>query len=172
MEGRLVPRVSQDRFADAGARSRRPFLCAYQRQATEAYPNPRPATELLSDDNCPLSPPRPTLLHHLDTPSPSEVAVFDSRTTSKPAFPTVGGEEGEPRTPQTHNVFPGITGTMGDSKEFTYKEVAEHTGKKDLFIVVHDEVYNASSFVDEHPYVRQQICVRVQRKVPSASANI
>lgn len=42
---------------------------------------------------------------------------------------------------------------MADSKEYTYKEIAEHTGKKDLFIVVHDEVYNASSFVDEHPYV-------------------
>lgn len=36
-------------------------------------------------------------------------------------------------------------------KEFTYAQVAEHNTKKDLFIVVHDKVYNASSFVDEHP---------------------
>ena len=42
---------------------------------------------------------------------------------------------------------------MSDGKELTYKEVADHTSKKDLFIVVHDEVFNASSFVDEHPYV-------------------
>lgn len=42
---------------------------------------------------------------------------------------------------------------MSDGKELTYKEVSEHTSKKDLFIVVHDEVFNASSFVDEHPYV-------------------
>jgi cytochrome b involved in lipid metabolism len=39
------------------------------------------------------------------------------------------------------------------SKEYTYSDVAEHNTKKDLFIVVHDKVYNASSFVDEHPYV-------------------
>jgi hypothetical protein len=39
-------------------------------------------------------------------------------------------------------------------KEFTYSDVSEHNTKKDLYIVVHDKVYNASSFVDEHPYVR------------------
>jgi cytochrome b involved in lipid metabolism len=39
------------------------------------------------------------------------------------------------------------------SKEFTYSDVSEHTTKKDLYIVVHDKVYDASSFVDEHPYV-------------------
>jgi hypothetical protein len=38
-------------------------------------------------------------------------------------------------------------------KEFTYSDVSEHTTKKDLYIVVHDKVYDASSFVDEHPYV-------------------
>ena len=36
-------------------------------------------------------------------------------------------------------------------KEYTYSDVSEHASKKDLFIVVHDKVYNASSFVDEHP---------------------
>ena len=42
---------------------------------------------------------------------------------------------------------------MADLKEFTYSDVSEHATKKDLYIVVHDKVYNASSFVDEHPYV-------------------
>ena len=42
---------------------------------------------------------------------------------------------------------------MSDGKEMTYAEVAEHTGKKDLFVVIHDEVFDTSSFVDEHPYV-------------------
>lgn len=42
---------------------------------------------------------------------------------------------------------------MADSKEYTYSDVSEHTSKKDLFMVIHDKVYNASSFVDEHPYV-------------------
>ncbi|KAL2870796.1 cytochrome b5-like heme/steroid binding domain-containing protein [Aspergillus lucknowensis] len=40
---------------------------------------------------------------------------------------------------------------MSANKEFTYKEVAEHNTKKDLYLVVHDKVYNCSSFVDEHP---------------------
>lgn len=36
-------------------------------------------------------------------------------------------------------------------KEYTYSDVSEHASKKDLFLVVHDKVYNCSSFVDEHP---------------------
>lgn len=42
---------------------------------------------------------------------------------------------------------------MSDSKELTYEEVSGHNNKKDLFVVIHDKIYNASSFVDEHPYV-------------------
>jgi cytochrome b5 len=37
------------------------------------------------------------------------------------------------------------------SQELTYAEVAAHSSKKDLYVVIHDKVYNASSFVDEHP---------------------
>ena len=37
------------------------------------------------------------------------------------------------------------------SEELSYAEVAKHSTKKDLYIVIHDKVYNASSFVDEHP---------------------
>ncbi|KAF2009496.1 cytochrome b5 [Aaosphaeria arxii CBS 175.79] len=37
------------------------------------------------------------------------------------------------------------------TKEFTYSDVSEHATKKDLYMVVHDKVYNCSSFVDEHP---------------------
>ncbi|KAK5737325.1 hypothetical protein LTR17_006742 [Elasticomyces elasticus] len=40
---------------------------------------------------------------------------------------------------------------MSESKELTYSDVSEHTSKKDLYLVVHDKVYNCSSFVDEHP---------------------
>jgi cytochrome b5 len=40
---------------------------------------------------------------------------------------------------------------MSDTKELTYAEVAEHNSKKDLYVVIHDKVYNASSFIDEHP---------------------
>ena len=39
--------------------------------------------------------------------------------------------------------------------EYTYQDVAEHNTKKDLFIVVHDKVYDATKFVDEHPYGHQ-----------------
>jgi len=37
------------------------------------------------------------------------------------------------------------------SKEFTYSDVSEHTSKKDLYMVIHDKVYDTSAFVDEHP---------------------
>lgn len=50
---------------------------------------------------------------------------------------------------------------MSETKEFTYSDVSEHASKKDLYIVVHDKVYDCTSFVDEHPYVapyRQPIC--------------
>ena len=37
------------------------------------------------------------------------------------------------------------------SKELTYSEVAAHTSKKDLYLVIHDKIYDTASFVDEHP---------------------
>jgi len=40
---------------------------------------------------------------------------------------------------------------MSAEKEYTYSDVSEHASKKDLFVVIHDKVYNASSFIDEHP---------------------
>ena len=47
---------------------------------------------------------------------------------------------------------------MSDTKELTYSDVSEHTSKKDLYVVIHDKIYNASSFVDEHPYVSVLLC--------------
>jgi len=37
------------------------------------------------------------------------------------------------------------------SGEYTFSEVSQHSTKKDLWLVVHDKVYNVTSFVDEHP---------------------
>ncbi|KAI0391095.1 cytochrome b5 [Xylariaceae sp. FL0594] len=37
------------------------------------------------------------------------------------------------------------------TKEFTYQDVAEHNTKKDLYVVIHDKVYDTTKFVDEHP---------------------
>jgi cytochrome b involved in lipid metabolism len=45
-------------------------------------------------------------------------------------------------------------------KEFTFKEVSAHTTKKDLHVIIHDKVYDVTSFVDEHPYVSPFIPVR------------
>ena len=36
---------------------------------------------------------------------------------------------------------------------FTYAEVTTHSSKEDLYVVIHDKVFDASSFVDEHPLV-------------------
>ncbi|KAH9826904.1 cytochrome b5 [Teratosphaeria destructans] len=40
---------------------------------------------------------------------------------------------------------------MAETKTYTYSDVSEHTTKKDVWMVIHDKVYDASSFVDEHP---------------------
>ncbi|KAJ5991281.1 hypothetical protein N7499_011939 [Penicillium canescens] len=40
---------------------------------------------------------------------------------------------------------------MSGSAEFTFKQIAEHNTKKDLYLIVHDKVYDCTSFVDEHP---------------------
>ncbi|EXJ61387.1 cytochrome-b5 reductase [Cladophialophora psammophila CBS 110553] len=37
------------------------------------------------------------------------------------------------------------------SQELTYAEVSKHNTKKDLYVVIHDKIYNASTFIDEHP---------------------
>lgn len=42
---------------------------------------------------------------------------------------------------------------MSADKEFTYQDVAAHNTKKDVFVVIHDKVYDCTKFVDEHPYV-------------------
>ncbi|KAJ5856412.1 uncharacterized protein N7529_010356 [Penicillium soppii] len=40
---------------------------------------------------------------------------------------------------------------MAEIKELTFSEIAEHNTKKDLYLIVHDKVYDCTSFVDEHP---------------------
>lgn len=49
------------------------------------------------------------------------------------------------------------------SAELTYQDVAEHNTKKDIYVVVHDKIYDVTKFVDEHPCVSpfsaQRCCV-------------
>ncbi|MCJ1245259.1 hypothetical protein MMC30_002462 [Trapelia coarctata] len=40
---------------------------------------------------------------------------------------------------------------MSSTQELTYSDVSEHSSKKDLYLVIHDKIYNATTFVDEHP---------------------
>ncbi|KAJ5354486.1 hypothetical protein N7541_005530 [Penicillium brevicompactum] len=40
---------------------------------------------------------------------------------------------------------------MSEIKDLTFQEIAEHNTKKDLYLIVHDKVYDCTSFVDEHP---------------------
>ncbi|KAK1579769.1 cytochrome b5 [Colletotrichum navitas] len=35
--------------------------------------------------------------------------------------------------------------------ELTYQDVAEHNTKKDIYMVIHDKIYDVTKFVDEHP---------------------
>ncbi|KAL8693847.1 MAG: hypothetical protein Q9218_001403 [Villophora microphyllina] len=40
---------------------------------------------------------------------------------------------------------------MSETQELTFSDVASHNSKKDLYLVVHDKVYDATKFIDEHP---------------------
>ncbi|EPS34000.1 putative cytochrome b5 [Penicillium oxalicum] len=40
---------------------------------------------------------------------------------------------------------------MSETKELTLTEVAAHNTKKDLYMIIHEKVYDVTSFVDEHP---------------------
>eukprot|EP00918_Siedleckia_nematoides_P062679 GHVU01136628.1.p1 GENE.GHVU01136628.1~~GHVU01136628.1.p1 ORF type:complete len:155 (+),score=25.26 GHVU01136628.1:60-467(+) len=40
---------------------------------------------------------------------------------------------------------------MAETKELTYADISSHSSKKDLYLVIHDKVYDSTSFVDEHP---------------------
>ncbi|CAK7265784.1 hypothetical protein SEPCBS57363_001761 [Sporothrix epigloea] len=40
---------------------------------------------------------------------------------------------------------------MDAVKEYTYQDVAEHNTNSDLFMVIHDKVYDVTKFIDEHP---------------------
>ncbi|TGZ83883.1 putative cytochrome b5 [Ascodesmis nigricans] len=44
-----------------------------------------------------------------------------------------------------------MSDAVAAEKLYTYEDVKGHTTKKDLWMVVHDKVYDVSSFVDEHP---------------------
>lgn len=46
---------------------------------------------------------------------------------------------------------------MSETKELTLTEVAAHNTKKDLYMIIHEKVYDVTSFVDEHPYVPPRI---------------
>ncbi|KHO01769.1 Cytochrome b5 [Metarhizium album ARSEF 1941] len=40
---------------------------------------------------------------------------------------------------------------MSSTVELTYQDVAEHNTKKDIYVVIHDRIYDCTQFVDEHP---------------------
>ncbi|TVY36876.1 putative cytochrome b5, partial [Lachnellula occidentalis] len=40
-------------------------------------------------------------------------------------------------------------------KEYTVQDILPHNTKKSLFVVIHDKVYDATDFVDDHPGGRQ-----------------
>src|SRR5205085_2046944 len=41
--------------------------------------------------------------------------------------------------------------SQASERVYTYQEVAEHNKKKDLYLIINGNVYDATSFVDEHP---------------------
>eukprot|EP01111_Echinosteliopsis_oligospora_P008868 TRINITY_DN2503_c0_g1_i1.p1 TRINITY_DN2503_c0_g1~~TRINITY_DN2503_c0_g1_i1.p1 ORF type:complete len:200 (-),score=66.69 TRINITY_DN2503_c0_g1_i1:77-595(-) len=37
------------------------------------------------------------------------------------------------------------------SKKYTYEEVAKHNSKQDCWIIIHNKVYDVSTYLDDHP---------------------
>lgn len=42
---------------------------------------------------------------------------------------------------------------MSEIKQFTSHEVSDHNESKDLYIIIHNKVYDCSSWVENHPCV-------------------
>ncbi|GAO14579.1 uncharacterized protein UV8b_05358 [Ustilaginoidea virens] len=40
---------------------------------------------------------------------------------------------------------------MSAALELSYQDVAEHNTKKDIYVVIHDKIYDCTQFLDEHP---------------------
>ncbi|KAG5994656.1 hypothetical protein E4U43_000685 [Claviceps pusilla] len=40
---------------------------------------------------------------------------------------------------------------MSSTLELSYQDVAEHNTKKDMYVVIHDKIYDCTQFIDEHP---------------------
>lgn len=52
---------------------------------------------------------------------------------------------------------------MGEGKTFTAEEVAQHSGRDDLWFVIHGKVYDITNFMDEHPG-GEEVCGAVGKK--------
>lgn len=83
-----------------------------------------------------------TLLHPLLLPSLAPVTVLRSSNRLTPTLD---------ETARTFSPTATNTPAKMSDKEFTYQDVAEHNTKKDLFVVIHDKVYDCAKFIDEHP---------------------
>ncbi|KAI9841413.1 MAG: hypothetical protein M1838_003585 [Thelocarpon superellum] len=54
-------------------------------------------------------------------------------------------------SPATDSTAATTPPAESESAGLTYADVANHTKKEDLYVVIHDRVYNVTEFVDEHP---------------------
>ncbi|TVY75173.1 putative cytochrome b5 [Fusarium oxysporum f. sp. cubense] len=42
---------------------------------------------------------------------------------------------------------------MAKDNVFSYQDVARHNTKNDLYVVIHDKVYDCTEYLGQHPYV-------------------
>lgn len=49
------------------------------------------------------------------------------------------------------------------------QEVAEHSTKKDLYLIINDKVYDCTTFANEHPYV-VSISITAESRIPIPEA--
>lgn len=74
--------------------------------------------------------------------------------------------EMEQITPETNNVNPNQDNT------FTISEVSTHNSKNDCYLIIRDNVYDVSSFIDSHPGGTQKISEKCGQEVSGIFAQI
>ena len=94
--------------------------------------------------------PTPTKAKAKRSPSPS---VKKTTPVSKPRSRSSTPKKVTTTTPTTTTPTPTVTSvtTSTSSHQYTWQQVAQHNTQDDLWVIIHDKVYDITSWVDRHP---------------------
>ncbi|GIW62642.1 MAG: hypothetical protein KatS3mg090_0468 [Patescibacteria group bacterium] len=77
------------------------------------------------------------------------------KTTSNPSSAVPANEENNSDTQETEinteETNEQNEDTNANNKVYTMAEVAQHSSKSDCWMIIHDKVYDVTSFIEKHP---------------------